>query len=181
MKAYLRETIVIPFVLNDTTISTVVIKIMRLSDGFWLDFNDLTFKNSTWTSDTAIMTEDSNKVWKYVWTTPQLEDKYQVIFIDNGTTFQYTGPIIEVNGNLLLTVIADTSNSATTFKTDLVEATNDYYKAPSLIKFINGNVTGQVRRLALTSSYNGTSKFLTVDSIFTAIPDTSSKCIVINQ
>lgn len=178
MKVYLRESIVIPFVLNQSS-SDVRLKILRLSDGYWLDFNDSTFKDSAWTTDYALMTSESNSTWKYTWTTPNAEEKYQIVFIDQDTSYQYTGPVLEVCGNTLFTVQSDAGNTAGTFKTDLPEATNDHYKAPSLIRMLTGNLKGQVRKLATTSGYNGTTHFLSTADSFTEAPQAGDKGIVI--
>jgi len=83
MRAYLGEAIVIPFCQNVSG-STVSLKFLRLSDGFWYDFNDSTFKDSAWVADSANMTQDSNNVWTYDWTTPRDEDKYQIVFVEGG-------------------------------------------------------------------------------------------------
>lgn len=180
MQVYLREPITIIYSPNDT-ITGVNLKILRLSDGFWIDFSDLVFKNSGWTTDTAACSADSNNIWMYPWIVPQTEDKYQVIFIENTTNIQTTYPfIIDAKGHLLFTVISNESNSATTFMTDLTESVDDYFSSPLLVKFIDNNLKGQVKPIAKTSSYNGTTKFLTVSSAFTSPPSAGSKGIIIS-
>jgi len=178
VKLYLKEPITIPFALNDTS-TGVSIKIMRLSDGYWLDFNDMTFKNSGWTADSSAMTADSNNVWKYSWTAPQLEDKYQIIFINQETGFSYSGPLLEVIGNIYITIQSDAGNGISTFKTDLTESTTDFFQSPSLIKFITGNNTSIVKKIPATGSFNGTTKFLTITGTLPFIPQAGDKAILI--
>lgn len=46
--------------LNDLTgLATVVLAVQRTSDGFWLDFADMTFKNAAWTTRQQAMTQVS--------------------------------------------------------------------------------------------------------------------------
>jgi hypothetical protein len=73
-------------------------------------------------------------------------------------------------------VVADGSNSATTFKTALPSSTNDAYK-DCLICFVDGSLAGQVKKC---TAYNGTTKFVTFTSGFTGAPSTSDKFILIN-
>jgi hypothetical protein len=63
-------------------------------------------------------------------------------------------------------VVSDAGNSATSFKTDLSEATNDYWK-DTLLLFTSGALVGQVRKV---SGYNGSTKVITVASAFTSAP-----------
>lgn len=50
-----------------TGLGNVLLDIRRISDGFWLDFNDNTFKNSGWTTRQKVMTEidATNDAGKY--------------------------------------------------------------------------------------------------------------------
>ena len=184
MRAYLREPIVIPFVLGQTSLS-VSIKIMRLSDGYWFDFNDSTFKNSGWVSDVASMSSDDNTVFTYAWTTPDAQDKYQPVFIDNDAVYQSAGEIVEVYGGTVFTVQTDVTNTATTFKTDLPPATDNFYRAPSLVKILKGALIGQTRKLEVVANnpYIGATKFIKLAESLTAEPldDGSVRCVVINE
>lgn len=174
------ETLVIPFDVNQVA-SAVDILIMRCSDGFWLDFNDSTFKDSAWTDDTGTMTQDSNNTWKYSWIVPAGREKYYVKFkaTIGGTPYNFPGHVIEVRGGKMFTVVSDAGNNATTFKTDLTESVNDYYKSPSLVVWLTGNLIGQTQRLAVSSAFNGTTKFLTVGTAFTATPNDNSRGLLI--
>jgi len=182
MKCYLKEPIVIPFVLGQTSTS-VSIKIMRLSDGYWHDFNDSTFKNSAWTSDVASMTSDDNTVFTYAWTTPEAQDKYQPIFVDNDAVYQSAGDIIEVYGGTVFTVQTDAGNTSATFKTDLTPSVDNFYRSPSLVKILAGALMGQTRKLETlaNSPYIGSTKFIKVAEAFTGIPADSIRCVVINE
>lgn len=72
-------------------------------------------------------------------------------------------------------IASDGSNSATTFKTDLSESTNDYHK-DALILFTSGNLINQVKKI---SAYNGTTKFITVSDAFTGTPAASDSFIIL--
>lgn len=53
---------------------TVNVSIQRVSDGYWFDFNDSTFKNSGWTSKVEAMTEDAtNELYTHSWNPPASE------------------------------------------------------------------------------------------------------------
>lgn len=73
-------------------------------------------------------------------------------------------------------VVADGSNSATTFETDLTESTNDHWK-DALLVFVTGALAGQVKKV---TGYNGTTKFVTFTSGFTAAPSAGVRFILIN-
>jgi hypothetical protein len=73
-------------------------------------------------------------------------------------------------------VVSDAGNSATSFKTDLSEATNDYWK-DTLLLFTSGALAGQVKKV---SSYNGTTKVITVASAFTGTPAAGDTFLLIN-
>lgn len=64
------------------------------------------------------------------------------------------------------TVVTDAGNSATSFKTDLTETTNDHYK-DSLLKITSGTLAEQVKKI---TAYNGTTKVVTVQGGFTSTP-----------
>jgi hypothetical protein len=180
MKVYPRSPVVITTGLYPTG-QQVDLKILRVSDGFWLDFSDDLFKDSGWVNDQDGMTQDDNLVWRYAWTAPKAVDAYRVLLVDTtaGIT-SYDPEIIEVSGGMTFLVVADAGNSATVFKTDLTETANDFFKAPGLVKFLNGNLLGCTpRRLADASAYNGTTKVLTVASAFTATPDDGARGLLI--
>jgi len=47
---------------------TIPLSIKRGTDGYWFDFNDDTFKNSSWTTKTANLTDDTtNHNYSYLW------------------------------------------------------------------------------------------------------------------
>lgn len=73
-------------------------------------------------------------------------------------------------------VVADGSNSATTFKTDLTDSVNETWTYCFLV-FITGTLAGQVRKV---TAYNGTTKFVTVDA-FTATPTDGDKFALVNS
>lgn len=73
-------------------------------------------------------------------------------------------------------VVADGSNTATTFKTDLTQTTNDHWK-DALLVFITGSLVGQVKKI---TAYNGTTKFVTFTSGFTAAPSASDRFLLVN-
>ena len=73
-------------------------------------------------------------------------------------------------------VVADGSNTATTFKTDLASTTNDFYK-DSYLLFRTGSLAGQQKKIL---GYNGTSKFVTVPA-FTGAPSSNDLFTIVNR
>ena len=181
MRAYLRATVVIVSGLYQTG-QQVDLKIMRVSDGFWLDFSDGLFKNSGWVTDSDSMTQDDNLLWHYSWITPKATDTYRVLIIDTTAGINSLDPEpIEVSGGMVFTVVTDAGNSTTAFKTDLTETTDDFFKSPGLVKFLNGNLLGCTpRRLADTAAYAGATKIITVGMAFTAVPDVGAKGLLVS-
>lgn len=82
-------------------------------------------------------------------------------------TLAYIGRIAEsANGS----IVADAGNTASTFKTSLTSAVDDFYKG-SLIMFNNvtDSLFGQTRRI---TAYSGTTNFVTVSRPLTSVPST---------
>jgi hypothetical protein len=72
-------------------------------------------------------------------------------------------------------IVADGSNTSSTFKTDLSESDTDYHK-DALIVFTSGSLINQVKKV---SAYNGSTKFITVSSAFTGTPSASDTFILL--
>lgn len=72
-------------------------------------------------------------------------------------------------------VVADGSNAAGTFKTDLTESATDHWK-DALLVFITGALAGQVKKV---SAFNPTTDFVTLSSAFTGAPATSDRFLVV--
>lgn len=72
---------------NHVTGQTVTLQIKRMSDNFWFDFNDSTFKNAGWTNKTTNLSEDSTDgFYYYLFNPPASEtgaEEYQFL-VDNG-------------------------------------------------------------------------------------------------
>jgi hypothetical protein len=85
--------------------------------------------------------------------------------------------IVESMSGVYAAVVADGSNTASTFKTDLAAATTDFYK-DCLVAFQTGALAGQVKKI---SGYNGTTKFVTVSAAFTGTPAAADICKVVNE
>jgi len=65
---------------------TVTLKIQRVSDGAWFDFNDSSFKTSAWTSKSTNLTEDSTEgFYHYTFNPPAGETSAEqyVFLVDN--------------------------------------------------------------------------------------------------
>ena len=75
------------------------------------------------------------------------------------------------------TVVADGSNSAASFVTNLTSSVTDFWK-DTLVCFTSGSLAGQVKKV---TSYNGTTKALGFTSGFTAAPGTGDLFILINS
>lgn len=75
------------------------------------------------------------------------------------------------------TVQADAGNLATTFKTNLTSAVDNYYKYGWWV-FRSGSLSGQIREV---TGYVGATKFLVFANGFTAAPNTSDIGLFINR
>jgi hypothetical protein len=73
-------------------------------------------------------------------------------------------------------VVADGSNTATTFITSLTEASTDFWRSAGLV-FTSGALKWQVREVL---SYNGTTKAITLAVPLTAIPAAGDYFTIIN-
>jgi len=179
--AYLRQPIIIP-AYNQTS-TDLEIQIARLSDMFWLDFNDSTFKNSAWTTKSINMTEDDDQVWTYSWTVPNSTENYQILIKDITSGFNSFGHVIWVRGGTFFTVEDTPTPTATVFDTDLPETVDDYFQLPSLVKMLSGNLRGQTRKFPLSGSYDGTTDVgkLTVGTGFTSAPAINDTGVVITE
>ena len=74
------------------------------------------------------------------------------------------------------TVITDAGNTASTFKADRTEASNDYWK-DCLLVFLTGSLAGQVKKV---SAFNATTDFITLSSAFTAAPTAGDIFILVD-
>jgi len=73
-------------------------------------------------------------------------------------------------------VVSNGGNTASTFKTDRSEATTDFWK-DALLLFTSGSLAGQVKKV---SAFDGTTKFVTLSSAFTAAPSAADLFVLIN-
>jgi hypothetical protein len=107
-------------------------------------------------------------------------DAEVVIFYPSSTTSGVSGDPAEHRPRQdrfpVTAVVSDAGNTATTFKTDLTESTNDHWK-DAYFTFFSGALKGQVKKI---SAYNGTTKFITLSAAFTAAPGAGDKGYVIN-
>lgn len=102
---------------GSSAVTGVKFGILRMSDGYWYDFADGTFKVSGWTTQYLAMTESSNGLWIYStgWTTPTVKAVYTVQFMvtdDNGE-MPAEGELIEVQ-DIVPTIVTTTTASTTT-------------------------------------------------------------------
>jgi len=74
-------------------------------------------------------------------------------------------------------VVADGANTASTFETDLSSSVNDFW-TDALLLFTSGSLAGQVKKI---TDYNGTTKFVTVGSAFTAAPSAADTFVLVNR
>lgn len=74
------------------------------------------------------------------------------------------------------TVVTDGGNTASTFKTDLSEGTDDYWK-DALLLFTSGALAGQVKKI---TTYSGTTKFVTLSAALTGTPSSGDRFVLIN-
>jgi hypothetical protein len=87
-----------------------------------------------------------------------------------GTVYQ------EVPDRVICTVVADGSNTASTFHTSRTEATNNYW-FNTLCSFLTGSLAGQVQWV---NGYSGTTYFITVANAFTGAPSAGDTFELIN-
>lgn len=82
-------------------ITGVRVGIFRPADHYWLDWNDLTFKASGWTTRYQSLTEHENGVWCYStgWALPNADATYREVFeiTDGADTWYEFGRIIVIN------------------------------------------------------------------------------------
>jgi len=74
-------------------------------------------------------------------------------------------------------VVSDAGNTATSFKTNLTQTADNYWK-DAYLKFKTGNLANQVKKI---TGYNGTTKFITVASAFTETPASGDTFDIINR
>jgi hypothetical protein len=74
-------------------------------------------------------------------------------------------------------VSSDAGNTATTFKTNRTESASDYWK-DALLLFTSGSLAGQVKKI---TGYNGSTKFITLASAFTAAPSSGDRFVLVNS
>lgn len=72
-------------------------------------------------------------------------------------------------------VVADGGNTATTFKTDRTEATNDHWK-DALLVFVTGTLAGQVKKV---SAFTAATDFITVATAYTGAPSATDGFMLI--
>lgn len=74
-------------------------------------------------------------------------------------------------------VVDDPNNTATTFKTNLPSATDNFYKS-LWFTFRTGALGGQAKQAA---SYNGSTHFLTMSEPYTGTPAANDQIVVVNR
>jgi hypothetical protein len=84
--------------------------------------------------------------------------------------------VIGTTGNQTGLVVSDGGNTALTFKTDLTQAVDDYWK-DVLLLFTTGSFKGQLKKI---NAYSGTTKFVTLTSAFTGTPAAGDRFILVN-
>ena len=92
-------------------------------------------------------------------------------------TSSVTNPVLSEVSNPTGAVVSDSSNSATSFKTNLTQTTDNYWK-DAWCKITSGALAGQVKQI---TGYNGTTKFITVSGGYTGTPAAGVTFELINQ
>lgn len=106
-------------------------------------------------------------------------DNIEVVFQVVSATRGLAGTALPPYSLPTFTIVADGSNSSTTFKTDRTETTDNHWSFPQFVTFLTGDLAGQTRPLAV-AGYNGSTKFLTVSAAFSAEPAEGDIGLVIN-
>jgi len=86
-------------------------------------------------------------------------------------------PVLSEVSNPTGAVVSDSSNSATSFKTNLTQTTDNFWK-DAWCKITSGALAGQVKQI---TGYNGTTKFITVSGGYTSTPAAGVTFELINQ
>lgn len=110
----------------------------------------------------ALTSAELDAGWVHVWISNAAMDD---VHVQLGMSGQPSG-----------VVVADGSNTATTFKTDRPEASNDYWK-DALLLFVSGALTGQVKKV---SAFNASTDFITLSTAFTAAPTAGDRFLLVN-
>ena len=92
-------------------------------------------------------------------------------------TANVVNPVLSEVQNPTGAVVSDAGNSATTFKTNLTETVNNYWR-DAWVKITSGALINQVKRC---TGYDGTTKFITVDGGYTGTPAASATFELVNQ
>lgn len=92
-------------------------------------------------------------------------------------TSNVINPVLSEVANPTGAVATDGSNSSTTFKTNLTESVDNYWK-DAWCKITSGALINQVKQV---TAYNGTTKFITVAGGYTGTPAASVTFELINQ
>lgn len=92
------------------------------------------------------------------------------VFTHAAPDFTFNPPAVTITLNQIIgKVLTDAGNTATTFKTDRSEATTDWCKG-RFVRFIT-SVAEEVKKI---TAFNGTTKFITVESAFSGTPADNS-------
>ena len=86
-------------------------------------------------------------------------------------------PVLSEVSNPTGAVVSDSGNSATSFKTNLTQTTDNFWK-DAWCKITSGALAGQVKQI---TGYNGTTKFITVAGGYTDTPAAGVTFELINQ
>ncbi len=117
--------------------------------------------------------------YTYVFTTGELDTPGVLLFKYEDTGVHQFMYSIQVTNLQVGLVVADGANTAFTFKTDLTQAVDDYWKHAFLV-FTGGSLVGQVHKII---AYVGATKFVTfaATSGFTAAPSASDPFLIIHR
>ena len=176
---YYQGEVFYPRVLEpNTTVSSIDMMILRLTDGYWWDFNDSSFKNTGWTTPTQALSEEavpsgsgeSTWIWTTGWTLPSADAEYAIVFRDNDN-YIYEGPTLVVNdaeeGRIIFTVQASPSPSTTAFGTGITWGDADQVK-DRFILFDDDTTTTALQGQAKKITASTTAGVLTVDTLTSA-------------
>lgn len=127
----------------DSGVTGVAFGICRMTDGFWYDFDDSTFKNSGWTTQHQTMAEDANGFWLYTagWAIPNSNSIYQIQWkiTDATGTFYSEGTKIIVNSAVLNDLATEIAAIPANVLTATVEGTLELKQAIQAIMAFTAN------------------------------------------
>lgn len=125
---------------------------------------------------TNLPVEASNGVYWLQLTAAEM-DASTIIVVLNAAGYARSTITIGTHGMPTGSIVANGSNTSSTFKTDRAEGTDSYWN-DALILFTTGSLAGQVKRI---TGYTAATSFITVNGAFTATPSAGDRFVLVDR